>query len=263
VQLCGPREQRRLAALGALPEVGRLRPEQPVALDDGGERVRVEAPGGGDEPHLQLARAAPLADHEIAQEAAVRPPVPRREALRAGPGEHLPARLVAALGGEQDVIDGNDLVEAARGVEAAHELAARARAERVLHLVAVAPLLDGGDHRLQHEAVEPADAAQRVVHLLRLDLQLALVGDDLPGRAGVVGARRHAVRRGLDDLDRARLGVGALGLPDHGADAVAGHGSGHEDHVAVVARDAVPAVGERVDRQLELVAARRRARRSR
>src|SRR3954471_17476987 len=251
----GPGQERRLAALGALPEVGRLRPEQPVAFDGGGERVRVDASGRGDEPHLQLARAPPLADHEIAQEAAVRPPVPRFEALRIGPREHLPARRVAPLGGEQDVVDGDDLVEAAGRVEAAHQLPARARAERVLHLVAVAPLLDGGDHGLQREAVEAADAAQRVVHLLRLDLQLALVRDDLPRRTGVVRARRHAVRRGLDDLDGARLGVGALGLADDGADAIARHRAGHEDDVAVQARDAVPAVREGVDGELELVPA--------
>ena len=73
----------------------------------------------------------------------------------------------------------------------------------------------------------------------------------------MVGARRDPVRRRLDDLDRARLGVRALGLADDRADAVAGHGAGDEHDVAVVARDAVAAVGERVDRQLELVAARR------
>ena len=61
---------------------------------------------------------------------------------------------------------------------------------------------------------------------------------------------------GLEHLDRARLGVGALALADHRAHAVAGHGAGDEDDVAVAARDAVAAVGERVDRQLELVAAR-------
>ena len=44
-------------------------------------------------------------------------------------------------------------------VEAAHQLAVLAGAERVLELVAVAPLLDGGDDRLELEALEVADAA--------------------------------------------------------------------------------------------------------
>ena len=41
-----------------------------------------------------------------------------------------------------------------------------AGAERVLELVAVAPLLDRRDDRLELEALEPADARQRVVDLL-------------------------------------------------------------------------------------------------
>ena len=50
----------------------------------------------------------------------------------------------------------------------------------------------------------------------------------------MVGARGAiAVGRGREDLDRARLGVGALGLADHGAHAVAGQRAGDEDDVAV------------------------------
>ena len=109
------------------------------------------------------------------------------EALLARPGEHLLARGVAALGREQAVVERHDLVEAAGRVEAAHERAVRARAERVLELVAVAPLLDRGHDRLLLEAVELADPAQRVADLLGLDLELALVGEHLPRRAGMVG----------------------------------------------------------------------------
>ena len=43
-------------------------------------------------------RAAPLADDEVAQEAALVAPVPRAEALAAALGEHQLAQLVAALG---------------------------------------------------------------------------------------------------------------------------------------------------------------------
>ena len=79
-------------------------------------------------------------------------------------------------------------------MEAADELAVVAGAERVLELVAVAPLLDGGHDRLELEAVEVADPPQRVVDLLGLDLELALVGQHLPRRARVVGDRRRCAR---------------------------------------------------------------------
>ena len=144
------------------------------------------------------------------------------EALAAALGERRLAQLVAALGGELAVGHREDLVEAAGGVEAAHELAVLVGPERVLELVAVAPLLDGGDDRLELVALEVADPGQRLLDLLGLDLELALVGQHLPRRAGVVGDLGQAVGRGLEDLDRARLGVGALGLADDGADAVAG-----------------------------------------
>ncbi len=69
-----------------------------------------------------------------------------------------------------------------------------------------------------------------------LDLELALVGEHLPRRARVVGDRRDAVGGGLEDLDRAGLGVGALGLADDGAHAVARQAAGDEHDVAVDAR---------------------------
>ena len=73
----------------------------------------------------------------------------------------------------------------------------------------------------------------------------------------MVGDRLDAVGRGFEDLDGARLGVGALGLADDGAHAVARDRAGDEDHVAVLpARDAVAAVREAVDGQLELGPAR-------
>ena len=71
----------------------------------------------------------------------------------------------------------------------------------------------------------------------------------------MVGHRRDPVGAGLEDLHRARLGVGPLALADDRAHAVAGNGAGDEHHVAVDARHAGAAEGERVDRQLELVAA--------
>ena len=127
--------------------------------------------------------------------------------------------------------------------------------ERVLELVAIAPLLDGRDDVVELEALEAADPRQRVAHLLVLDLELALVGQHLPRRAGMVGERRDALGAGLEHLERARLGVGALALRDDRADEVAGDRAGDEDDVALQARDAVAAVGECVDAQVELGAA--------
>ena len=104
-----------------------------------------------------------------------------------------------------------------------------------------------------------ADAPQRVVDLLLLDGELALVGQHLPRRAGMVGDRRDPLGARLEHLERARLGVAALALRDDGADAIAGDRAGDEDDIATApvrrsleTRDAVAAVGERLDAQLEL-----------
>ena len=106
-----------------------------------------------------------------------------RDRLQLRPVADLVAGGVAGLGGELAVVDVDDQVPAAAGVEAEDRLAV-ALAEGVLELVAVAPLLLGGDDRLQLEAVEVADPPQRLVDLFALVGQLALVGEALPGRAG-------------------------------------------------------------------------------
>ena len=77
-------------------------------------------------------------------------------------------------------------------MEAADERPVVSRPERVLELVAVAPLLVRRDDRLHLEAVEPAEPAQRVLDLLGLHGELALVGKDLPRRAGMAGERWDA-----------------------------------------------------------------------
>ncbi len=213
-QLRDARQQDGLAARRALAELVLASPEEAVAPHRVDQRVGVDRALGGDEPHLQLAGPAPLADDEVAQQAALLAPVPRRQPLGARPREHLLADGVGALGGEQAVVHRHDLVPAAGRVEAAHELAAGAVPERVLELVAVAPRLDRGDDRLELEVAQLADPLERLAHLARLDLELALVRQHLPGRAGMVGGRRDAVRRRLEHLDRAGLGVGALGLAD-------------------------------------------------
>ncbi len=110
-----------------------------------------------------------------------------------------------------------------------------AGAERVLELVAVAPLLDRRNDLLHLEAVKAPEPAQRVLDLLRLDGELALVGQDLPRRPGMVGDGCYAVRTRLDDLDRACLGVVALALGHDRSHAIAGKRVTHEHDVGALA----------------------------
>ena len=239
-------------ALGRLGERVGARPHQTLAVDGGREAHAVELAGTGDEPHLELAGAPALADDEVAQKARVRAAVERAQTLLATPREHLVARGVRAFRGEQAVADRDDLVPRAGCVEAAEQRAVVPGAEGVLELVAIAPLLHRRDDVVEHVALEVPDPRQRVADLLVLDGELALVGQHLPGRAGMVGARCDPLGARLEHLERARLGVGALALRDDGAHAVAGHGAGDEDDVTLHARDAVAAVGERVDGEVEL-----------
>jgi hypothetical protein len=141
-------------------------------------------------------------------------------------------------------------------VEAEHEPTAVVLTERVLELVAVAELLDGGDDRLDRRPLEAADPLERVADLRLLLLELALVREHLPRRAGMRRGRLDALRARLDELDQLGLGPRALRLADARTDAVARHRAAHEDDVARLgARDARAAVGEPVDRELELVTA--------
>ena len=90
--------------------------------------------------------------------------------------------------------------------------------------------------------------------LVLLLLQLPLVRQDLPGRAGVRGARLDAVRGRLEQLGHARLAIAPLALDDARPDAVAGNRAVHEQDVAARAGDSASAVRERLDDQVELLA---------
>ena len=114
--------------------------------------------------------------------------------------------------------------------------------------------LDRRHDRLDRRLLEVADALEGVAHLGFLLGQLALVGQHLPGRARVRGERLDPVGTGLEELDRVGLGERALGLGDPCPHAVAGHGTAHEDHVALAASHAGATMREPVDAQLELVA---------
>jgi hypothetical protein len=129
--------------------------------------------------------------------------------------------------------------------------------EGVLQLVAVVEDGRGRHDRLELEALEPPDAGQGVGDLSLLRSGLRLVGEVLEPAAAagrVMGARSLDARRaGLDDLERGGLGVIPLHLRDAGAHGVAWKPAPDEDDEAVQPRDAVPAVGERVDLEVELL----------
>ena len=100
-----------------------------VALD---RRVQVDGRFGearrrGDQAGLDLAGAPALADDEIAQHALAAALVVGGDRLAAGPVADLVAGGVAGLGGEPAVLDADDPVPAAAGVEAERRLAVRPR----------------------------------------------------------------------------------------------------------------------------------------
>ncbi len=72
-----------------------------------------------------------------------------------------------------------------------------------------------------------------------------------------MGAGRvDADRPRLEHVDGDGLCVVPLHLRDARPDEVAGQATAHEEHEAVESRDAVPAEGERVDAELELLVER-------
>ena len=73
----------------------------------------------------------------------------------------------------------------------------------------------------------------------------------------MIGSRRDALGTLLHDLHETRVGIAALALDDLGPDAVAGKATRHEHHVATLAKPphTLAPVGERVDAQLDLLAA--------
>ena len=132
--------------------------------------------------------------------------------------------------------------------------------ERVLHLVAIPPRLGHAADRLEDVAVgavgaQATDVGQRLHDLLLLEAQLRLVAQGLPlAAAALVGARAvraDAQGRGVEELDDARLGEAALAARDADAHAVAGQAAAHEEDEVVDARDALAAVGEPVDADVE------------
>jgi hypothetical protein len=113
----------------------------------------------------------------------------------------------------------------------------------------------GREDRFERGLRDAADPPQRVAHLLLLRRHLRLVCEVLEATAAagrVMGARRlDAERRRLDDVDGERLREAALHLRHPRAHAVAGEATSDEDDEPVQPRDAVAAVRERVDLELD------------
>ena len=178
----------------------------------------------------------------------------RLEPFLARPVTHAVADRVAEVGREPAALDLEHLVPAARLVEAERRARGCLR-ERVLELVPVVEDRLGRDDLLERRLLDRAEAAQRVLHLALLLLELHLVREILEAAAaagGVVRARRlDALRAGREDVDRKCLRVVPLHLRDAGADPVSRKPAPHEDDVAVQACDAVPAVSEGLDVELD------------
>ena len=99
---------------------------------------------------------------------------------------------------------------------------------------------------------------KRVADLCLLVLELARVVEVLPATAAahaeVRAGRLDVVRPERERLGSHGLAVTLLDLDDPRAHAIAGQAPGDEHDHPVVPRHAAPAEGERVDRELELVA---------
>jgi hypothetical protein len=225
-------------------------------LRDRDKALLVELAGSSHEDDERLARVPPLTHDQMPQVAALRLLVVRLETVLVRPVPHSVANRVAEVGGEPAALDVEHLVPAARTVEAERDLSVVLR-ERVLELVPVVENRSGGDDRLELEAVEAADAGEGVGDLGLLRRGLRLIREILEAAApasGVMSARRLDARRaGFHDLECSRLGVVSLHLRDLRPHCVAGEAAPDEDDEAVQARDAVPAVGERIDLEVELL----------
>ena len=109
---------------------------------------------------------------------------------------------------------------------------------------------------------DAGDALERVAHLRLLLLELRLVCEILEAAAAAgreMRARRiDALRPGAEDLGRERFRMAALHLRHARAHAIAGKTTADEDDVAVQPCNAVAAVRERLDVELELFVSRHR-----
>jgi len=230
--------------------------------DDALSESRLLGEAGRDEEVDCEVAARRLAHDEVAQEAAGRL-VPTGAAIvgaqaerPAGVDDRLPG-AVHARRRQKAVARLDDVTPRPSPVQAKDETSV-VFGERELHLVAVAPRVVHAGDRLQREVAQSADVLQGLHHLALLELELRRVAQGLPlapaARLGVSARSRHAGGRRSDDLEQPRLGVPLSAPRDLSPHHVARRRAAHEHDEVVVARDALPAVRERVDAQFEDVA---------
>ncbi len=212
--------------------------------------------GRGHELDERLAGVPAFADDEVPEIAAVVCLVIADEPLLARPVLHGVTDCVAEVGRQPAFLDLEHLVPTARFVETERRPVLEL-SERVLHLVAVVEDRRRGDDRLEWRIREPSEPAEGVgdLHLLGGDLRVVReILEPTAATGRVVRARRlDALGARLHDLERKRLRVAALHVRHARAHRVAGQTALDEEHEPVQPRDAVAAVGERVDVELELL----------
>jgi hypothetical protein len=213
-------------------------------------------PRRGHEHHERLPGVPSLADDEVAEIAAVVGLVVGDETFLARPLANRVADRIAEIGGQPALLDLEHLVPTSRLVEPERRPGRRLR-ERVLELVPVEERRVGGEDLVERRLRDPADPLQRIADLVVLGRDLHRVVEILEAAAAagrVVSARRlDALRRRVEHLRHQRLGEPALHLRHARAYAIARQAPPDEDDEAVQARDPVPAVGERVDLELDLL----------
>jgi hypothetical protein len=222
------------------------------------EVARLEPfPGSGHELDECLPGVAALADDEMPEVPALLLLVVRLEPLLARPVAHRVPDRVAEVRRQPALLDLEHLIPAAGLVEAERR-PVRVLRERVLELIAVVEDRLGREQRLKRGLGDPAQADERLPHLRLLRGDLGLVGEILEAAAaagGIVRAGRvDPLRARADEVDRERLRVVPLDLRDARADGVPGQAAAHEDDEAVEPSDAVAAVRQRIDGELELLA---------
>jgi hypothetical protein len=228
--------------------------EAPEHLD---EVAGLEAlAGSGDEHDQRLTRVPTFTDDEVTEVARPGLLVVCVQPLLARPVADREADGVAEIRRQEALLDADHLVPAACAVESQVDAVVAGR-KRVFELVPVVVLRRRGHDRLERRIGEAADPDERIAHLPLLLGELRLVGEVLEAAAA---ARAEMAARGLDArstrLDELRddaLREPALDLRDPGTDRVAGKSAAGEDDEPVVTPHAVPAVGERVDVELELL----------
>ena len=160
-------------------------------------RRRGTRPRARDHARLELTGSPALAHDEVAQQPVLVAPVPRGEALRRGTSRR-PRCAARPRARRRGCPRAPSSIRSQRpgAVEAEHELAVVVLAERVLELVAVAQLLDGGHDRLDRRAPRSRRSA-RARRAPAPPSRRAGARRGAPARARPGAAPRGSTRSGL------------------------------------------------------------------